>query len=134
MCLSQQCIHVFCACVCACVCMRALPNMTKLYLQLKLVQLRFACIRQEELLDGHLAVPLPLVNLANIALPNQLLELQLLIRDFPFTEDAPSLLVKTAKLNVIINHHNYADIKMQTNSYIKCIASTYISLNIFYTQ
>ena len=63
------------------------------YLQLKLVQLCFGCIWQDKLLDGNLPVPLALVHLTHVALPDQLLKLQLLIRDFPFTEDASSLLV-----------------------------------------
>ena len=63
------------------------------YLQLKLVQLCFGRIWQDKLLDGNLPVPLALVHLTHVTLPDQLLKLQLLIRDFPFAEDASSLLV-----------------------------------------
>ena len=96
-CMRGVCMRGVCMSVCSLVC----PNS---YLQLKLVQLCFGRIWQGKLLDGHLPVPFSLVHLAHITLPDQLLKLQLLVRDLPFAEDASSLLQrrkKTKQVNFI---------------------------------
>ena len=61
-----------------------------------------------------LPVPLALVHLTHVALPDQLLKLQLLIRDFPFAEDASSLLVK--KENQTGYHISLSFIRTHTNA------------------